>query len=164
MVQAASAHSDGRAVQPGLADHDQAGFAALVRGPRPVVVMVDALPDALDGEAHRPAGDRGEALDPEDVVRGRNARQALGKGVRRYDFPERHVEGFEVVVLVVVLVVMVRRPGGEIVLRRRIEAEQDRRIDRAFPGRDHPERAAGRRGDRLAQRPAASPLPAGPSC
>ena len=86
--------------------------------------MLHAIADALQDQAHRLAGDRGEALDPQDRMARDHPLQPVDERVRVVERRQADVEARELVVLVVAAVVVVRGPRIEIALCRRSEADQ----------------------------------------
>ena len=104
---------DGRPVEAGAGRSPPGRWCARLAGPPvPVVVVLQAATaDALHHQAHVLAGDRGEALDPQDVVigDGRRADRSPSSLARRGDRAEcRSAKDDEVVVVVIVF----RRRGG----------------------------------------------------
>ena len=69
-------------VERALADHHEPAGARLVAAPGAIEVVLHAVADALEHQAHRLAGDRGEALDPQDRVARDHALQPVDERLR----------------------------------------------------------------------------------
>src|SRR3546814_2727133 len=72
------------------------------------LIVLQPLADALHHQAHRLAGDGGEALYPQHAVGGDDRAQAFQQGLGVLRLAERDREGGEVVVVVLAAFVVVR--------------------------------------------------------
>src|SRR6185437_8507845 len=124
------ARGDGGVVEGGLADDHQGRFALFAGGPGAVEIGGEARADGLDGEAHGRAGDRGKALQAQDVVGPEGALDG-GQQARLVHLRQSEGKAVEIVVLVAVRPVLefVRTvAAGEVLLAGEAEAEERREI------------------------------------
>ena len=131
-------------------DHHEPRPALLAVPPLAVVVVADALADALHEEAHVLARDRREALDAEDPVRGDGPGDPAREGVRAVHLAELHAERGEVVVIVLPRLVEVGGARIEVVLRRGLEPEKHGRVHRPLARDDSLDGRAEHRPDLVA--------------